>query len=206
MGLGLATDGTPMDLVFHSDRLTMTPYAESDIDLAIAMFTDPEVCRYGLDLMTEDEIRRDIGGWTRRGSNGCIGIWCVSLSDTGDKLGTVALLPMPVESQETDLDLVVPGEMPDADIEIGFYFKRSAWGMGYASEAAARLLAQVFTQSPLEEVVANFDPANTASGRVLEKVGFVDRGPMRAYGQDVAGYRTTREEWFEREAQAAKGQ
>ena len=146
-----------MDLIFHSDRLTMTPYAESDIDLAIAMFTDPEVCRYGLDLMTEDEIRRDISSWTRRGDNGCIGIWRVSLSDSGEKLGTVALLPMPVEDQETDLDLVIPGQMPDADFEIGFYFRRSAWGMGYASEAAARLLEQVFAQSSLAEVVANFD-------------------------------------------------
>ena len=195
-----------MELIFHSERLTMTPYSESDVDLAIAMFTDPEVCRYGLEVMTEDVIRKQIGAWTRRGGNGCIGIWCVSHRDSGEKFGTVALLPMPVETQETDLDLLIPGQMPEADIEIGFYMRRSAWGNGYASEAARRLLDQVFEQSPLEEVVANFDPANTASGRVLEKVGFVNRGTMRAYGQDVAGYRITRDEWLQRKRQAAKGQ
>lgn len=195
-----------MELIFHSERLTMAPYSESDVDLAIEMFTDPEVCRYGLDVMSEDDIRNDIGTWTRRGGNGCIGIWCVSRSDSGEKLGTVALLPMPVEEQKTDLDLVVPGQIPEADIEIGFYMKRSAWSKGYASEAARRLLQQAFEQSPLEKIVANFDPANTASGRVLEKIGFIDRGPMRAYGQDVTGFRITRGEWLHRERQAAKGQ
>ena len=31
------------------------------------------------------------------------------------------LLPMPVEEDDTDYSLVVPGQMPDCDVEIGYF-------------------------------------------------------------------------------------
>lgn len=173
----------------------LTPYSADELDLAIAMFTDPEVLRYAGGAMPEDEIRASMDNWTKRGGNGCIGIWTIIETGSNEKLGTVALLPMPVETQETDFDLVVPGEYPEADIEIGFFLKPSAWRQGYAGEACRRVLRFVFDESPLTEIVANFDPANDSSRKLLTRLGFVDRGIGRAYGVDAPRYTITREDW-----------
>ncbi len=185
-----------MELVFSSERLTLAPFGQDDIDLSFAMFTDPVVLEYTGGVMSEADIRAKIPDWSRRGGNGCIGVWTVSDRKTGEKYGSAALLPMPVEERETDYGLVVPGEMPDSDIEIGYYLKRSVWGLGYATEASRRLLQFAFEEGGLHEVVATFDKANLASRNVLEKAGFRDRGTMRCYGSDGVNFRITREEWL----------
>ncbi len=187
-----------MNLVFRSERLTLAPFGPDDIDLSFAMFTDPAVMKFTGGAMSEADIRAKLPDWTRRGGNGCIGVWTVSDTLTGEKYGSAALLPIPVEERETDYSLVVPGEMPAADIEIGYYLKRSAWGSGFATEASRRVLQFAFEEAQLPEVVATFDRGNLSSRRVLEKVGFKDHGTMRCYGSDGVNFRITREEWLRR--------
>jgi len=185
-----------MNLVLYSERLTLTPFDASDVDLAIEMFTDPDVLKFAGGVMEEEEIRIEMSSWTKRGGNGCIGIWCVSDQGSGEQLGSAALLPIPVEEDDTDFGLVVPGRMPGDDIEVGYFLKRSAWGKGYATEACKRIIQMAFEESPLTEVVATFEVGNVASRNVLDKAGFVDRGTMRCYGEDGPNYRITREEWL----------
>ena len=184
-----------MNLVLYSERLALVPFDVADVDIAVEMFTDPEVLRFAGGTMAEAEIRRDMSLWTRRGGNGCIGIWCVTDRASGEKLGSAALLPMPVEEDDTDFDLVVSGQMPDGDVEVGYFLKRSAWGRGYATEACKRLLRMAFEESPLTEVVATFEVGNVVSRKVLEKAGFIDRGMMRCYGEEGPSFRITRDEW-----------
>ena len=185
-----------MNLVLYSKRLTFTPLNASDVDLAMEMFTDAEVLKFAGGVMEEDEIRRDMSNWTKRGGNGCIGIWCISDQGSGEKLGSAALLPMPVEEDDTDFSLVIPSRMPDRDVEIGYFLKRSAWGQGYATETCKRLIRMAFEESPLIEVVATFDIGNVASQNVLEKAGFLNRGTMQCYGEEGPNYRITHDEWL----------
>ncbi len=184
-----------MHLELKTERLTITPISDSDLDLVIDVFTDPEVMRFGGGPMSEEDIRSTMPDWTRRGGDGCVGIWCISIRTSGEKLGTLALLPMPVEEHKTDYSLVVNGQMPEGDIEIGYYLKRSAWGNGYASEAASRLVAEIFKGSQLAEIVATFDVGNAASRRVLEKVGFKNHGTARSYGTEGPNYRISKDDW-----------
>jgi RimJ/RimL family protein N-acetyltransferase len=186
-----------MNLQLLSERLALTPFTSNDLDLCLEMFTDPDVVKYAGGLMTPAAIRKELSNWTRRGGDGCIGIWCISDRATGEKYGTTALLPMPIEQNHTDFSLVTPGKMPGCAIEIGYFLKRSAWGRGYASEASRRLLDFAFQETPLEEVVATIDKENVASRNVLLKVGFFDRGTMFSYGKDGPIYRITRGEWSE---------
>lgn len=185
-----------MSLTLRSKRLKLAPYDIADSDIAIELFTDPRVLRHAGRVMEVQDILDNMHVRTRRGGNGCIGVWCISVAATGEKLGTVALLPMPIEDNETDWDLVVPGEMPDADIEIGYFIKASAWGNGYATEACQRLLRFAFEESPLREVVATFDDDNRASRSVLIKAGFVDCGRRRCYGTEGTDFRITRDQWL----------
>lgn len=62
---------------------------------------------------------------------------------------------------------------------MGFCFNESAWGHGYATEAAQALLQWAFDSLDLNRVQAETDTRNIASARVLEKLGFVREGTMR---------------------------
>ena len=126
-----------------------------------------------------------------------MGIWCISDQMSGEKYGSVFLLPLPIEERDSDYSLVIPGQIPDGDVEIGYALKRSAWGEGYATEACKRLLKFEFQYSRLNERVATFDDGNVASIKVLEKSGLTDRGRMWCYGEDSPNYRITRDEWLE---------
>ncbi|MBI1186172.1 MAG: GNAT family N-acetyltransferase [Alphaproteobacteria bacterium] len=57
--------------------------------------------------------------------------------------------------------------------ELGYWFGRPYWGEGFATEAARRLADAA---RPLGRVVAGHYLDNPASGRVLEKAGFVYSG------------------------------
>ncbi len=184
-----------MDLELFTDRLRLNPLVDDDLDLAVEMYTDPEVVKYVCDAMTEDEVRQEMPDSVKRGGNGGIGIWCISDRKTGEKLGDTYLLPMPIDEEDTDFSLVVMGQMPDADIEIGYFLKRSAWGRGYATEVCKRMLQFAFQELPLKEVVASVEEENLVSRRVLEKSGLLDRGRTQSYGKESPIYRITRDEW-----------
>ncbi|MEV5516716.1 GNAT family protein [Streptomyces flaveolus] len=62
---------------------------------------------------------------------------------------------------------------------LGYCYDESAWGQGYATEAARALLGWAFDTLDLNRVQAEADTRNVASARVLEKLGFVREGTLR---------------------------
>ena len=100
-----------MELEIFTERLRLTPFTADDIDLALEMWTDPEVVKYVCEAMTEAEVREEMANSIKRGGNGGIGIWCVSDRMTGEKLGDTYLLPMPIDQDDTDFSLVVMGQI-----------------------------------------------------------------------------------------------
>ncbi len=192
-----------MILDLKSERLLLRPLSASDLDVGFAIFTDPEVMKYVGQLYTKDRVIQELPTALRRGGGGCIGVWCVIEQATKEKLGTAILLPLPIEEDDTNWDLVVGDELPDCEIEIGYILKRSAWGKGYATEATNRLLKFAFEETPLEELVATIDPENTASQRVLEKCGLIYEGIRRAYAVECPRFRITRQQWLERNSNAS---
>jgi RimJ/RimL family protein N-acetyltransferase len=64
----------------------------------------------------------------------------------------------------------------DAEIEIGYWLGRDFHGHGYASEAVAGLLAALHRLMPERRIVAECDPQNHPSWRVLIKAGFAPTG------------------------------
>ena len=64
-------------------------------------------------------------------------------------------------------------------LTIGYCLDDAAWGQGFATEAADALLHWAFDTLDLNRVQAETDTRNTASGRVLEKLGFVREGTLR---------------------------
>lgn len=64
------------------------------------------------------------------------------------------------------------------ETDIRFRFKQSAWGYGYATEAAFACLQYGFKSLEIQRITARAMPENIASIRVLEKCG------MRYGGKD----------------------
>lgn len=62
---------------------------------------------------------------------------------------------------------------------LGYCYDDAAWGRGCATEAARALLDWAFDTLELNRVQAEADTRNTASARVLEKLGFLREGTLR---------------------------
>ena len=124
-----------VNLELETDRLFLRPLVENDWDMALETFMDPEVMKFVADVSSEEALAEEMKVLIRRGAGGRIGVWCVLQRETGEKLGISILLPLPIEEDDTDWSLVQEDRYPDADIEVGYILKRSAWGNGYATEA-----------------------------------------------------------------------
>ena len=90
--------------------------------------------------------------------------WAVCLRDSGKMIGTCGF---------TSLD---PKNMCG---EIGYVINPAYSGMGYATEAAKRITEFGFNELGLERIEAKYITENTASRRVMEKLGMAFEGVHR---------------------------
>lgn len=67
--------------------------------------------------------------------------------------------------------------------EIGYTIDPGCWGQGYATEAARAVTDHAFAGLGVVKVFAGWYADNPASGRVLEKAGFVREGYRVAHGE-----------------------
>ncbi|WP_197421254.1 GNAT family N-acetyltransferase [Devosia sp. Root105] len=67
------------------------------------------------------------------------------------------------------------GRLPD----FGFMIHPDYWGRGIASEAAAAFIDYAFSRQLTDQLLADVDPRNLASLRVLEKLGFARTGEAK---------------------------
>lgn len=160
-------------------RLRLYPPRLDDLDARLAMDREPEVMRY-VSPVPEDTaehralIRRRILGLTRPGA-----FWHVEEAARPAFLGWCGLFDL----EDSGL------------IEIGYRYVRAAWGRGIATEAARAVLDHGFRVLALDPIVAVAHPENTASQRVLEKIGLRRAGTAHYYGQAVAFFRLARADY-----------
>lgn len=89
--------------------------------------------------------------------------------------------------------------------EIGFIIHQEHWGKGFATEAALLMLKYSFEKCELHRVTATSCPHNTASLKVLERIGMVKEGVLRqdlyikGEWRDSCVYSMLREEWVEKQ-------
>lgn len=184
-----------MKFVLETERLILRPFSEADLDLAIALRTDPEVMKFIAEVSTPEVLATRIPVFCRRSEDGSMGMWRVELKGTGEAIGTSILLPLPEEESDTRWDFHENGKRVNEDVEVGYMLKPAAWGAGYATEITRRLLRYAFEETPLTEVVAVTHPDNAASQNVLRKSGLIDSGMRRAYCLDLPGFTITKEQW-----------
>jgi RimJ/RimL family protein N-acetyltransferase len=92
------------------------------------------------------------------------GLWALERRDTGEFVGFTGLAPMPAG---------IPGA---GGVEVGWRLARSAWGHGYATEAATAALRFGIDTVGLVEVNSITAVANIRSRRVMERLGMLAAG------------------------------
>ena len=89
----------------------------------------------------------------------------------------------------------------DRRAELGYWLGTDAWGFGYATEAAGALVDFGFRDLGLERIYAQVLEGNSASCRVLDKLGMISEGTRRRHVRkgkklhDVELYGLLRHEW-----------
>ncbi|WP_153009068.1 GNAT family N-acetyltransferase [Microbacterium testaceum] len=162
-----------------TERLVLREWTRSDDDRAFLfdMYRRAEVRQYlgnGQVMIDPAEVDATLDRWTSL-ADGILGVRAVETRD-GRRLGSVLLKHIPWS--------VGAGDGRPEDIEIGWHFHPAAWGSGYATEAAAAVLALAH-ENGIRTIVAVTNPANTASGAVAQRIG------LRPAGETADYYDTT---------------
>jgi ribosomal-protein-alanine N-acetyltransferase len=146
---------------FESQRLLFRDHQPSDLDAYCDMEQDPEVRRYvgGEPRARKDAERRFLAGLPTAKSP--LSVRAVILKARGIYIGRAGPYP--------HLDAKGPIE---GEAVLSFYLAREYWGLGLATEAGQAFIRQGFDVLGLNRIVATIDARNTASRRVLDKLGF----------------------------------
>lgn len=146
---------------------------------------DYDDCEFIRELVNEPDFKRFIGdkqvktledarSYLKNGPIGSFekhgfGMFLVSLIDSGEPLGMCGLLK----------------REQFADPDIGFAFLRRFWAQGYALESARAIMSFGSKQLKLERIIAIADPDNTASVRLIGKLGLKFERKVRMEGESV---------------------
>jgi RimJ/RimL family protein N-acetyltransferase len=142
----------------NTQRLVLRGWRESDLEPWSAMNADPEVCEHlGPPLTVERSVASAYSFQDDLDRNG-FGFWAVEVRATGEFLGFTGLDP-------------VDDGMPFTGVEVGWRLARSAWGHGYATEAATVALTYGFGTVGLPEILAVTTSTNVRSRAVMRRIG-----------------------------------
>ncbi len=158
-------------VVLETERLVLREAVVEDAPFILALLNSPGFLEHIGDrgVRTEAEARtyiveRMIGSYRDHG----FGMWITAEKRGGALVGLAGLV------RREGLD------SPD----VGYAFMPDAWGKGYASEAAAAVLAHGRGPLGLGKLAAITSPENYASMAVLKKIGFTFQGMITLPGAE----------------------
>ncbi len=158
----------PFDtLSLKTQRLLLRPLKAEDAKPLFEVFSDPEVMRFWSTppWTTIEQAQEMIAADTEELARGIhLRLGIVTPGDEA-LIGTCSLFNF---------------SQPSRRAEIGYCLASSAWGRGYMYEALTELIRYAFDELKLHRLEADIDPRNSASERILLRLGFVKEGHLRA--------------------------
>lgn len=179
-------------MTLRTERLRLRLWRDTDLVPFAAMNADPVVMALMPRTLSREESDALAARIRAQFDDRGFGLWAVEVPGVADFAGFVGLSVPAFDAPFTPA------------VEIGWRIAREHQGRGYATEAARAVLARGFERIGLDEVVSFTVVANTASRRVMEKIG-LHRDPADDF--DHPGlpegsplrrhvlYRLRREEW-----------
>lgn len=164
-------------LTLETERLVLRPFLAADADALGGMIGDPEVMRF---IGTTGD-RAAAGRWIERTlaeyEHSGVGKLAIESRGDGRFLGRVGFWIW-------DTGRWAPLELGDdravgTELELGWALVRSAWGRGYATEAAAALRDHAFGAIERQRLISMIHPENARSIAVAERLGAVPERQVR---------------------------
>jgi len=163
-----------MQIIFETRRLILGQFTEDDARLILDLNSDPEIVKYVHEpvLTTDDQAKKIIADIILPQYKNNLGRWATYTKSNNEFIGWCGLKYL------ADKD----------EIDLGYRFKKNAWGKGYATEAAKHTLDHGFNNLDLKLIIGRAHIENMASIKVLEKIGMqfisegiVDNCPVKTY-------------------------
>jgi RimJ/RimL family protein N-acetyltransferase len=161
-------------------RLTIRPWDLQDTSAALAVYGDAGVARWLTPAMHEiadaTAMGDQLGVWLRENDTlpEPAGRWAITLTESGDVIGGVALLPLPPD---------------DIDLEIGVQLTPAAWGSGLGAEAGHAVAHYAFSNG-VDELFAVARPRNHRAAAMARRIGMRWVGETeKYYGLNLQIYR-----------------
>lgn len=154
-------------LPIETERLTIRRFTAGDRAALAELYADPDVMRYiPYGVLDAAGLERVLEKYARVEAERGYTFWAIVDRVTDRFLGDVGFGVYE----------------PTGEPELGYSLARSAWGNGYASEAARACLAAALAHLDVPRVVALVDADNARSLRVAERIGMERQGPVDAHG------------------------
>lgn len=170
-----------------TERLLLRRFRPADEADVFRYCCDPEVARMTTwePHETLEDTRRFLR-WAQTCYDEAIGgPWAMTRRETGDVVGAIGLTVV----------------WPHLRGEIGYWVGRPFWREGLTTEAGRAVLEYAFGHLALHRVEARCDVANSASERVMQKLGMSFEGVLRQHifskgvFRDMKLYSLLRDEW-----------
>lgn len=167
--------------VIETERLLLRMFRAEDLDTVYHLFNDADVQKYLSveNKRTREQVKITLANLVKRWDERGFGVWCVTEKKTDQVIGYCGF-------QMFD-------NMPE--VEIMFAFLKDFWGRGFATEAANAGLRFWFEELTLKKMFAATSPGNTASRRVLDKIGMCFVEPSEHYKMNLVTYSVSRNEY-----------
>jgi ribosomal-protein-alanine N-acetyltransferase len=158
-------------LTLETDRLLIRDWEEDDAEAAQEIYGSAEVAQWlspAIEKVTDEATMRAIlQAWIEAQPNFVVpaGRFAVVRKEDNEVIGGLLIRLLPPYEE---------------DLEIGWQFRPSAWGNGYASEASKALMGWAFSTGDVDELFAVARPNNkraigTAQRLGMEWVGETDK-------------------------------
>ncbi|MBU5466148.1 GNAT family N-acetyltransferase [Virgibacillus sp. MSJ-26] len=139
--------------MLKTKRCMIDTIRKTDFNDVRNLYTNPEVRKYLGGIRGENSIKSAMGKMLKPPQNSFY--WIVRERETGCFIGLVSLDP----HHEGDYQ------------EISYQFIPDYWGQGYATEVVGHIIDYSLSELALSKIVAETQTANTASCKLLEKLG-----------------------------------
>lgn len=163
-----------MHIVLETPRLILGHFTKEDAPLILELNSDPEIVKYVHErvLTTEEQAKKILTDIILPQYTNNLGRWATYVKSNKEFIGWCGLKYRP------ELD----------EIDLGYRLKKTAWGQGYATEAAKHTLNHGLNDLQLNIITGRAHIENIASIKVMEKIGMqfsreeiVDHFPVKTY-------------------------
>nr|WP_166177761.1 GNAT family N-acetyltransferase [Altererythrobacter segetis] len=157
------------EVILTTPRLNLRLWEERDLDNWLTHLNTPEVKAYLGGIETPDKVAEKFAKLNRDWHEDGYSFLAVEMREDAMFLGTCGIAAIATECAPDGLK---------GGIQVGWQLRADRWGHGYATEAAAAVVAMAFDRFDRPTLYAQTSERNRGSWRVMERLGMQRRSEL----------------------------